>query len=78
MTDGEFHAALPSSCGYQCHFRNYSKEFHAIPGYHGCWAYTAYVARFDTPEGAPDVYGKGYCVHPASSAPSLRFASVRS
>ena len=54
MTDGKFHAALPSSCSYQCHFRNYAKEFHAIP-YPGCWAYTTYVAWFDTPEGAPDV-----------------------
>ena len=63
MTGDEFYETLPSSYGYEDHFRNYAKEFHAIP-YHRCWADKAYIARFDIPEGTPDIYGKGYCIHP--------------
>jgi len=63
MTGDEFYEGLPSSYDYQDHFRNYAKELHAVP-YPGCWADKAYVARFDIPEGTPDVYGKGYCIHP--------------
>ena len=63
MTGDEFYKTLPSSYDYQDHFRNYAKELHAIP-YSGCWADKAYIARFDIPEGTPDIYGKGYCIHP--------------
>ena len=63
MTGDEFYENLPSSYNYQDHFRNYTKELHAVP-YPGCWAGKAYIARFDIPEGTPDVYGKGYCIHP--------------
>ena len=63
MTGEEFLESLPSSYDYQDHFRNYTKELHAVP-YPGCWAGKAYIARFDIPEGTPDVYGKGYCIHP--------------
>ena len=63
MTGDEFYGNLPSSYDYQDHFRNYTKELHAVP-YPGCWADKAYIARFDIPEGTPDVYGKGYCIHP--------------
>jgi len=63
MTGDEFYETLPPSYDYQGHFRNYAKEFHAIP-YPRCWADKAYIARFDIPEGTPDVYGKGYCIHP--------------
>ena len=63
MTGDEFYENLPSSYNYQDHFRNYTKELHAVP-YPGCWADKAYIARFDIPEGTPDVYGKGYCIHP--------------
>jgi len=63
MTGDEFYENLPSSYDYQDHFRNYTKELHAVP-YPGCWADKAYIARLDIPEGTPDVYGKGYCIHP--------------
>jgi len=63
MTGDEFYGTLPSSYDYQDHFRNFVKELHAIP-YPGCWADKAYIARFDIPEGTPDIYGKGYCIHP--------------
>ena len=63
MTGDEFYQTLPSSYNYQDHFRNFAKELHAIP-YPGCWAGKAYIARFDIPEGTPDIYGKGYCIHP--------------
>jgi len=58
MTGDEFYKTLPSNYDYRGHFRNY-----AIP-YPGCWANKACIARFDIPEGTPDIYGKGYCIHP--------------
>ena len=63
MTGDEFYKTLPSNYDYQGDFRNYAKELHVIP-YPGCWADKAYIARFDIPEGTPDIYGKGYCIHP--------------
>ena len=63
MTGDEFYDTLPSSYGYIDHFRNYTKELHAVP-YPECWAGKAYIARLEIPEGTPDVYGAGYCIHP--------------
>lgn len=63
MTGDEFYNNLPSSYGYVNHFRNYTKELHAVP-YPECWAGKAYIAHLEIPEGTPDVYGSGYCIHP--------------
>ena len=63
MTGDEFYNNIPSSYGYVDHFRNYTKEIHAIP-YPECWSGKAYVARLEIPEGTPAVYGAGYCIHP--------------
>ena len=63
MTGDEFYDNLPSSYNYKDHFRNYTKELHAVP-YPGCWAGKAYIARLDIPDSTPYVHGKGYCVHP--------------
>ena len=63
MTGNKFYENLPSSYNYQDHFYDYTKELYAAP-YPGCWANKAYIAQFDIPEGTPDVYGKGYCIHP--------------
>lgn len=63
MTGDEFYYNLPSRYNYQDHFRNYTKELHAVP-YPESWAGKAYFARLDIPEGTPYVYGKGYCIHP--------------
>ena len=63
MTGDEFYDTLPSSYGYIDHFRNYTKELHAVP-HPECWAGKAYIARLEIPEGTPDVYGAGYCIHP--------------
>ena len=37
MTGDEFYNNIPSSYGYVDHFRNYTKELHAVP-YPECWA----------------------------------------
>ena len=63
MTGDEFYNNIPSSYGYVDHFRNYTKELHAVP-YPECWAGKAYIARLEIPDGTPDVYGSGYCIHP--------------
>ena len=63
MTGDEFYNNIPSSYGYVDHFRNYTKELYAVP-YPDCWAGKAYIARLEIPEGTPDVYGSGYCIHP--------------
>ena len=63
MTGDEFYDNLPSSYGYADHFRNYTKELHAIR-YPECWSGKAYVARLEIPDGIPYVYGSGYCIHP--------------
>lgn len=63
MTGDEFYETLPSSYGYADHFRNYTKELHAV-SYPECWAGKAYIARLEIPEGTPYVYGTGYCIHP--------------
>ncbi|KAF9645762.1 hypothetical protein BDM02DRAFT_3189448, partial [Thelephora ganbajun] len=63
MTGDEFYNNIPSTYGYVDHFRNYTKEIHAIP-YPECWAGKAYIACLEIPKGTPDVYGAGYCIHP--------------
>lgn len=63
MTGDEFYDNLPPSYGYVDHFRNYTKELHTVPHPDG-WSGKAYVARLEIPEGTPDVYGAGYCIHP--------------
>jgi hypothetical protein len=63
MTGDEFYEQPPIQLRLQDHFRNYTKELHAVP-YPECWAGKAYIARLEIPEGTPDVYGSGYCIHP--------------
>ena len=63
MTGDEFYSTLPPSYGYVQHFRNYTKELHAVR-HPECWAGKAYIARLEIPEGTPHAYGAGYCIHP--------------
>ena len=70
MTGDEFYKTLPSNYDYRGQFRNY-----AIP-YPGCWANKAYIARFDIPEGTPDIYRKGYSPR-LTPPPRLAFVCSR-
>lgn len=59
----EFYAAIPSAYRYQDHFKNYLKVVHEIDD-EGSWGAKAYLTYLKVPEGTPDVFGKGYVIHP--------------
>lgn len=63
VTGDEFYAAIPSAYRYQDHFRNYLKVVHEIND-ETSWGAKAYLTYLEIPEGTPDVFGKGYTIHP--------------
>ncbi|KAF9223007.1 ketoacyl-synt-domain-containing protein, partial [Gyrodon lividus] len=63
VTGDEFYSAIPSAYQYQGHFRDYLQEVHEIKDEES-WGGKAYLARLEVPEGTPDVFGKGYVIHP--------------
>ncbi|KAI9458237.1 putative nonribosomal peptide synthetase, partial [Boletus coccyginus] len=63
ITGDEFYEAIPSAYGYQDHFRNYLKVIHEIND-EASWGGKAYLTYLEIPEGTPDVFGKGYVIHP--------------
>ncbi|KAF9228933.1 putative nonribosomal peptide synthetase [Gyrodon lividus] len=63
VTGDEFYEAIPSAYRYQDHFRNYLKVVYEIDE-ENSWGGKAYLTRLEVPEGTPDVFGKGYAIHP--------------
>lgn len=63
VTGDEFYEAIPSAYRYQDHFRNYLKIVHEIND-ESSWGGKAYLTYLEVPEGTPDVFGKGYAIHP--------------
>ncbi|KIJ63457.1 polyketide synthetase [Hydnomerulius pinastri MD-312] len=63
VTGDDFYDAIPSAYRYQDHFRNYLKVVHEIDD-ESSWGGKAYLTRLEVPEGTPDVFGKGYVIHP--------------
>lgn len=63
VTGNEFYEAIPSAYRYQNHFRNYLKVVHEIND-ETSWGGKAYLTYLEIPEDTPDVFGKGYAIHP--------------
>ncbi|KAF9238195.1 putative nonribosomal peptide synthetase [Melanogaster broomeanus] len=64
VTGDEFYCAiLASAYQYKGHFRDYLQEVHEITD-EASWGGKAYLARLEVPEGTPDVFGRGYVIHP--------------
>ncbi|KAH7890103.1 putative nonribosomal peptide synthetase [Phlebopus sp. FC_14] len=63
VSGDEFYDAIPSAYRYQDHFRNYLKVVHEVDD-DASWGGKAYLTRLEVPEGTPDVFGKGYVIHP--------------
>ncbi|KIK92693.1 hypothetical protein PAXRUDRAFT_146735 [Paxillus rubicundulus Ve08.2h10] len=63
VTGEEFYEAIPSAYRYQDHFKNYLKVVHEVDE-ENSWGGKAYLTRLEVPEGTPDVFGKGYVIHP--------------
>lgn len=59
----EFYEAIPSAYRYQDHFRNYLKVVHEVED-ETSWGGKGYLTYLEVPEGTPDVFGKGYVIHP--------------
>jgi len=63
VTGDEFYEALPLAYRYQDHFRNYLRVIHEIKD-ETSWGGKAYLTYLEISEGTPDVFGKGYIIHP--------------
>ncbi|KAF9241407.1 putative nonribosomal peptide synthetase [Melanogaster broomeanus] len=63
VTGDEFYDAIPAAYRYQDHFRNYLKVVYEVDD-ETSWGGKAYLTRLEVPEGTPDVFGKGYVIHP--------------
>ena len=63
VSGDEFYAAIPSAYRYQDHFRNCLQVVHEIND-EASWGGKAYLTYLEVPQGTPDVFGKGYAIHP--------------
>ncbi|KAG9317960.1 hypothetical protein JVU11DRAFT_12 [Chiua virens] len=63
VTGDEFYEAIPAAYRYQDHFRNYLKAVHEIDDEASVGG-KAYLTYLEVPEDTPDVFGKGYTIHP--------------
>lgn len=63
VTGNEFYDIIPSAYRYQGHFRNYLKVVHEVED-ETSWGGKGYLTYLEVPEGTPDVFGKGYVIHP--------------
>ena len=63
VTGDEFYEAIPSAYRYQDHFRDYLKLVHEVDD-EASWGGKAHLTYLEVPEGTPDVFCKGYVIHP--------------
>ncbi|KAF9234653.1 hypothetical protein BU15DRAFT_65507 [Melanogaster broomeanus] len=62
-TGNDFYCAIPGDHRYQYHFRNYLKVLYELDEENSSSG-KAHLTRLEAPGGTPDVFGKGYVIHP--------------
>ncbi|KAG9316161.1 hypothetical protein JVU11DRAFT_3844 [Chiua virens] len=63
VTGDEFYEVIPAACRYQDHFRNYLEVVHEIDDDASVGG-KAHLTYLEVLEGTPDVFSKGYAIHP--------------